>query len=82
MKTLVLMVLSLCVLAAYFFTGYTIITHQTAAVDAQTSMLIGTVYGSIASLAGAVVAYWFGSSRGSSEKDQALKNLSTKGETL
>lgn len=79
MKTLVLMALSLCVLAAYFFTGYTIITHQTGAtVDPQTSMLIGTVYGSISSLAGAVVAYWFGSSRSSSEKDQTVKNLTEK----
>ena len=33
------------------------------------------VYGSVSALAGAVVQYWFGSSKGSSDKDKAISCL-------
>jgi hypothetical protein len=76
MKDLSLLTLSMVVLAAYFYTGFVIITHQTAqSIDPQIAMLIGSVYGSVGSLAGVVVAYWFGSSKGSSDKDQTITDL-------
>lgn len=57
----------------YTYIGYLLIVGNT---DIQNSML---VYGSVSALAGAVVQYWFGSSKGSSDKDKAISNL-TKGD--
>jgi len=75
-KDFSLLILSIVVLSAYFYTGYVIISHQSAqGIDPQIAMLIGSVYGSVGSLAGVVVAYWFGSSKGSADKDQTITDL-------
>lgn len=73
MRELVLLIISLCILATYAYMGYVLVIGGT---DIQNSML---VYGSVSALAGAVVQYWFGSSKGSADKDKAISNLA-KGE--
>jgi len=70
MKELVLFLLSLAILAAYFGTGYLLITSDHT--DMQNAML---VYGSVSALAGSVVTYWFGSSLGSANKDKTIANM-------
>jgi len=73
MRDFILLVISLTILMTYTYIGYLLIVGNT---DIQNSML---VYGSVSALAGAVVQYWFGSSKGSADKDKAINNL-TKGD--
>lgn len=70
MKEVITFALSLAILAAYFYTGYLLITGGQT--DPQNAML---VYGSVSALAGGVVTYWFGSSIGSSVKDKTIANM-------
>lgn len=41
-------------------------------VDANSAALVGQVIGSVGTLAGLVVGYWYGSSAGSAAKDQVI----------
>jgi hypothetical protein len=75
MKEFILFVLSLVMIAAYFYTGFLLLTNDSNGIK-EYAML---VYGSTSALAGAVVQYWFGSSKNSSDKDKAITNL-TKGD--
>lgn len=73
MRDFILMVISLSILAVYTYLSYILVI---GGADIQNGLL---VFGSISALAGAVVQYWFGSSKGSADKDKAISNL-TKGE--
>lgn len=71
-------VLSLVILACFFFATYFILSDKITTNDTQALLLIGTAYGAVASAAGSVVSYWFGTSKSSSDKDATLQTLSKK----
>lgn len=75
MKEIILFVLSLVMIAAYFYTGYLLLTNDSNGIK-EYAML---VYGSVSTSAGMVLSYWYGSSKNSSDKDTTISNL-TKGD--
>lgn len=72
MKDFILCILSLVMLAAYFYTGFLLLTNESASVK-EYAML---VYGSVSTSAGVVLSYWFGSSKNSSDKDKTIASMS------
>jgi len=75
MKEFILFVLSLVMIAAYFYTGFLLLTNDSNGIK-EYAML---VYGSVSTSAGMVLSYWYGSSKNSSDKDTTISNL-TKGD--
>lgn len=75
MKEIILFVLSLVMIAAYFYTGFLLLTNDSNGIK-EYAML---VYGSVSTSAGMVLSYWYGSSKNSSDKDTTISNL-TKGD--
>lgn len=75
MKEFILFALSLVMIAAYFYTGFLLLTNDSNGIK-EYAML---VYGSVSTSAGMVLSYWYGSSKNSSDKDTTISNL-TKGD--
>lgn len=70
------MVLSVMLLAAYFIETYFIMSGAIRTTDPQNLLLIGSAAGSVQTLAGVIVTFWFGSSKSSADKDQTISALS------
>ena len=76
MKEFILSLLSFFILAGFFFSSYTVLTGSIKTTDANMLLLIGTVLGNISSMAMVVVGYWYGTTKGSGDKDKTISNLS------
>jgi hypothetical protein len=81
MRELYMLVLSCVIIAGFFFTSFLIISGKIAALDPQTTILIGTVFGAVSTQAGTVISYWFGTTKTSAEKDKTIASITNKGET-
>lgn len=68
-------ILSLVILLAFFFATYFIFADKITTNDTQALLLIGTAYGAVATNAGNVVSYWFGTSKSSADKDKQISTL-------
>ena len=75
LKDLSILILSLVVLAAFFMATYYILSDRITTSDTQALLLIGTAYGAVATNAGAIVSYWFGTSKTSAEKDKQISDM-------
>ena len=64
--------LGLLVLCGFFLTVAFVLLHGVRGLDAATAAFAGTLVGYVSAKADQVVAYFFGSSRGSKEKTAAL----------
>ena len=78
LKDVMMFILSVIILMAFFFSTYFILTDKIATTDTQALLLIGTAYGAVATNAGNVVSYWFGTSKSSSDKDATIQTLNQK----
>jgi len=70
MKEFTIFVISMTILAAYAYISYVLVLSPNDVTATAT-----LVYGSFSALAGSVITYWFGSSKGSSEKDATIANF-------
>jgi hypothetical protein len=71
-------ILSVIILMAFFLATYFIFADKITTTDTQALLLIGTAYGAVATNAGNVVSYWFGTSKSSADKDATIKTLNEK----
>lgn len=69
-KDIAVFILSLVILNAFFVATYFIFSGSVKTQDPQMLLLIGTAFGNVSTLAGGVVAYWFGTTKGSADKDR------------
>lgn len=74
LKTIVMALLSLFIVAGFFYNSYFIMSGQAHTSDSQMLLLMGTVNGAMAALSGQVCSYWFGSSKSSGDKDKAVND--------
>lgn len=72
MKDAILYSLSLLILGAWFYATYFIFSGKIDTTNQTMLLQIGTAYGSVSTMAGGISAYWFGTSKSSSDKDRVL----------
>lgn len=60
---------------AFFFAAYFILADKITTTDTQALLLIGTAFGAVAAQAGSVVNYYFGTTKGSSDKDKVISDM-------
>lgn len=77
MKEIVLGTLSFFILAGFFASSYVVLTGNIKTSDPNMLLLIGTVIGNISSMGMVVVGYWYGTSKGSSDKDKTISNMAS-----
>lgn len=81
MKDFMIFSLSILCLAATFSADlsfiYMAVNGMIKTIDPILLTTIGTVLGNLNTLSGGVAAYWFGTTKSSSEKDKTIKNLTT-----
>lgn len=68
-------VLSIIVLAGFFYLGYEIVSGQVKTSDPNMLLLIGTVFGAASTYTGSVISYHFGSTKSSVDKDATLRTM-------
>lgn len=76
MKEFVLAVLSVIILSGFFASSYTVLTGNIKTNDPNILLLIGTIIGNISSMGMVVVGYWYGTTKGSADKDKTIADLS------
>lgn len=76
MREILLFILSLIILLAFFYASYFIFSDKVNTNDQNLLLLIGSAYGSIVTITGTITTYWFGSTKSSGDKDKAISNLS------
>jgi flagellar basal body-associated protein FliL len=76
-KDFILFILSIIFLAAFSFASYFVFSGQIKTTDQNMLLLIGSAYGAIVSQAGNVITFWFGSSKGSADKDATISTIAT-----
>lgn len=70
MREFIVFVLSMTILA-----GYAYISYVLAIGDKEATATANLVYGSVSAMSGSVLTYWFGSTKGSSDKDKTINSL-------
>lgn len=69
--------LSVIILMVFMAYGFLVLSGEIKTADAQMLLLIGNVTGSAQTFAGVVVAYWFGTTRGSGDKDKVIQSMAS-----
>lgn len=72
LKDLTILLLSCVIISAFFFGSFTVIFHGETV---KSTEIFTLVYGSVSTMTGSVLQYWFGTSRTSADKDQAIQTL-------
>lgn len=78
MKNLALFALSILIITGYLFDAYLVLSGKVATSDPNQMLMIGNVIGGIQGMATTVAAFYFGSNKGSDDKNTAITNMTAK----
>jgi hypothetical protein len=74
-KALAIFLLSMLVVGGFIFDVYMVLSGKLDTTDAIKMTLIGNVMGQLQGMASLVLAYYFGNTKSSSDKDTAMVNM-------
>jgi len=71
-------VLSVLIIGVFIIYGYFIMSGDIRTTDPQLLLLIGSAFGAAQTYASVVVGYWFGSTKGSADKNLTISTIADK----
>lgn len=78
MKDVIVLILSIMIIICFFADSYSILEGKISTENPNVLLLIGNISGAWQALALTVVAYWFGTTKSSSEKDRTTADAISK----